>query len=107
MKTPVYVQTDKGSRLHGYADKETLVFERNVTYKDRMHMYKAWSVHPEVMRKLKEKGYKTIRFYVSGALTDKVLEITVEDAVLKGFEATHAGGPTWYIGEEHWHERVE
>lgn len=102
----VYVQTDKGSKLHGYADIVTKIFYRNVTYHDRMHMYKAWSLHPEVMQKLKEKGYKSIIFTVKGALNTKTIRISVEDALKHGFERTHSGGPTWYIPEEHWHEIV-
>lgn len=101
----VYVDTDRGSRLHGYAEPETKTFYRNVSYHDRMHMYKAWSLHPEVMQKLKDKEYKQIVFNVKTAFGKKVISISVEDALAKGFLATHGGGPTWYIEEQYWHEK--
>lgn len=100
---PVYVDTPRGRKKHGYVDTDAKVFYRDVTPKDMMHKYKAWSLNPDIMRKLVDKDYKTIQLNVKPKLTDPyTLTISVDSAARNGFEETHAGGPTWYITEEHW-----
>jgi hypothetical protein len=106
MKLQVHVDTPKGKKLHGEVDTETKVFERHLKYKDMMFKYKAWSIEPGVLQKLQEKGYKELHYYVTSKTGTKLIRISVEDALAKGFKETYGGGPTWYIREEHWHEEI-
>lgn len=106
MKINTYVDTPKGKKLHGQRDPETKTFERHLKYKDMMFKYKAWSIEPHILEKLKENDYKELVYYITSKQGTKVLRISVEDALANGFKETHGGGPTWYIREEYWHEGV-
>jgi hypothetical protein len=106
MKIQVHVDTPRGKKLHGEVDTERRVFERHLKYKDMMFKYKAWSIEPSVLQKLHEKDYKELHYHITSLKGTKLIRISVEDALAKGFQETNAGGPTWYIREEHWHETM-
>lgn len=106
MKINTYVDTPKGKKLHGQRDTEAKVFERYLKYKDMMFKYKAWSIEPSILEKLKENNYKELRYYITSRHGTKALRISVDDALAHGFKETNGGGPTWYIREEHWYEIV-
>jgi hypothetical protein len=106
MKLKVHVDTPRGRKLHGEVDTEAKIFERRLKYKDMMFKYKAWSINPNVLWKLRDKGYKELHYYITSKTGTKLLRISVEDAIAKGFKETFAGGPTWYIAEAYWNEEL-
>jgi len=110
-RKPVSIRRPDGKVvIHGYAYPDEKVFERNVKYKDMMFKYKAWSVNPDILEKLIDKKYKTIRFNIKPNVSEPfTLTISVEDAARHGFKDTFKGGPTWYIPEDKFtrHEKVD
>ena len=62
-----------------------------------MKIFDAWSIHPDALEKIQDRVKGLVY------LTDKVVyAISINDAVLRGFEKSFKGGRTWYIQLKHW-----
>ena len=91
----VYVNTPYGERKHGEIHGK--YFIRKVREKDRMKIFDAWSINPDIISELQEKQIEELHF-IRG---NKKYIISIEKALDKGFEKTFSGGRTFYIPIQH------
>jgi len=92
----IFVSTPKGKKFHGAIVDG--YFKREVSGKDLMRIFDAWSINPAVLKVLTEKDIKGL-IYTNG---NDIYTISLEDAVLKGFEKEFKGGKTVYIPRKFW-----
>ncbi len=94
----VMVQTPAGEKYHGYIEQG--MFCRNVSDKDMMRIFQAWSIHPEALENIKQRGINGLCYYHKDAKTK--YSIPLSEALKLGFEREFAGGKTFYIQLKHW-----
>jgi len=102
-KQPIFITTPKGKEvLHGYWGEYEghPCFIRKVSESDKMTIFNAWSINPEVLEKIKEKVDGLV--YVQGTT---LFTINISNAIEYGFEKEFAEGKTVYIPIKHWHKR--
>ncbi len=90
------VETPDGWKPHGFIKDNK--FCRRVEEKDRMRIFDAWSINPEVLEYLKTNNIPELHY------KDEVKDykISLENAILYGYEDTFAGGKTFYIPIKFW-----
>jgi len=91
-----FVETPKGMKPHGFLKDRK--FCRRVTAKDRMKIFDAWSIHPDVLKYLEDNDIPDIHYKDE----EKDYRITTESARTNGFERNFSGGKTFYIPIKHW-----
>lgn len=93
----VFVHTPQGERRHGEVVGKT--FRREVDWhKDRMRIFDAWTIHPEVIARLEAGGVRKLAYNCGGDM----YTITLAQAKRHGFTKAFAGGITHYIPLKHW-----
>ncbi len=97
-----YVETPQGMRPHGFIKDNK--FCRRVKEKDRMQIFDAWSINPEVMSNIfLNPEVDTIHYKDE----DHDYKISIEDAMVHGFEKTFSGGTTRYIPIKFWDKQLK
>lgn len=94
----VMVSTPQGVKFHGWIDNERELFLREVTEGDRMKIYDAWSIHPDVFERI--KNLNGLRYKDKD--TGTIYNISIPNAIKHGFTKTHGGGKTFYIPIKYW-----
>lgn len=96
-----YVETPNGMRPHGFIKDNK--FCRRVKEKDRMQIFDAWSINPEVMKELNNRKIELLHYKDE----DHDYKISIEDALIHGFEKTFSGGVTFYIPIKYWDKQIK
>lgn len=94
------VNTPIGVKFHGAVITRILkkVFYREVSEKDRMRIFDAWSIHPDALKKITSLGVDGLHYRSGNAH----YYISLEDAKKKGFLREFGGGKTFYIPIKFW-----
>jgi hypothetical protein len=96
----IVVPTPTGVKYHGYIAGDT--FYRQVTNKDLMRIFDAWSIHPYALEQIKKLGIKYLVY--KNTETNEKYKIDLETVIQRGFKRSFKGGETWYISLRHWNK---
>ena len=91
----IRVPTPGGLKHHGHLVTQpdgTKYFHRRVEDKDRMRIYDAWSIHPQI---IEEYGDQIIG--IMWETKNFLYKVKTENIQEAGFEKEHSGGKTMYF----------
>jgi hypothetical protein len=103
MENNIYITQPSGQRVvHGKLIGS--VFYRSVKEKDKMRIFDAWSINPNVLDQIKD-SVKLLEYY--NIDNNQTYKISMEDALKNGFEREFSGGKTFYIPLKFWKTKTK